>query len=425
MTPDQSARLLAIVGRALALHAETARARPASPRLGKNRTHKASNAESILRHSLRTIGLRWSAWIGGDVADEKRLELLDAVREYSRRWLRHEAEQFLGHYGVKVDEQRGLLLAGLDVRHLERAGHDLGGGACGGSREATGATRTALGVGPLATNDEGLSDGSQDPATADATAIDWQSPATAATPSAGEQGGRGGVHAPRDDAGRSADGVEDIRDHEPGGVGRGSLLGEGVRPLEGLTRSLSATARHAASRFFDRVRGFLREAILAGAMALNGPGPLDEADLHEVDRQHAEQASFLAAFAREVETFRTPKELADPSGLALIDPMTAAQFAARVESYGMAPWIAAVNLNRSKVVRSGRATKERRLHRNPNPEAHACKTCLRESDKGWSPVGSLLPIGDAECLTSCDCFYEFMNDDGTVFSTLHGLRRVA
>lgn len=280
-------------------------------RPSSRRTHKASSAESIVRHVARGLGL-WKGWRDGDLTDDQRLELLGGVRDYCRGWLHHEAMQLVREWGKASD----------------------------GRRDA--ATSTA-GAGP------------------------------------------------------------------------------------GIPRSLSAAARHRVGRFFDRARVFVREAILAGALALAGPAGLDADDLREADLQAAVQRGFLDRFERDVE-LRGPAELSEPSGAAPANPMTAAEFAARAEMYGGAAHTAAQATNRAAILRHvqrfGRAVSERRLHQKPDPAAHACRVCLDQSNRGWSPIGSLLLPGEGcPCKSNCDCYLIFRLDNGAVFSTLDGLRR--
>jgi hypothetical protein len=70
----------------------------ASDRFPRSKLHKASSAESIIAHVLRRRG--WTAdWKAGSLTDRQRLQLLEDIRQYGRRWLRHEVESFFGRYG--------------------------------------------------------------------------------------------------------------------------------------------------------------------------------------------------------------------------------------------------------------------------------------------------------------------------------------
>ena len=177
--------------------------------------------------------------------------------------------------------------------------------------------------------------------------------------------------------------------------------------------------RRHVDRFFGRVKGFVRELIVAGSMAINGPEPLDEHDLHAIDQQAAVQAAYLDRFRSDLE-LRTPPEIAVPGAPPDPDALTAPQVVARTELYAGNIWGDAINRRRDKVKSAGRMKSERRVHAKPLGEHDACGTCEAESAKGWVPIGTLLPIGDSECLgLHCDCYYEYSE------STVTELRKSA
>ena len=41
------------------------------------------------------------------------------------------------------------------------------------------------------------------------------------------------------------------------------------------------------------------------------------------------------------------------------------------------------------------------------PDADHCQECWDEAAKGWSPLGTLIPIGERTCLTKCQCKFEY------------------
>lgn len=47
------------------------------------------------------------------------------------------------------------------------------------------------------------------------------------------------------------------------------------------------------------------------------------------------------------------------------------------------------------------------LERNVLTPADHCDGCLRETARGWVPIGDLVPIGERQCLTSCRCEVEY------------------
>ncbi len=86
-----------------------------SRRFSVHRTHKASSAESIVRHCLRQRG--WTrAFRLGELTDEQHLDLLDDARQYGRAWLHHEAEALFQHYGREINEQRSMVVSSSDLR---------------------------------------------------------------------------------------------------------------------------------------------------------------------------------------------------------------------------------------------------------------------------------------------------------------------
>ena len=181
-------------------------------------------------------------------------------------------------------------------------------------------------------------------------------------------------------------------------------------------------------------------------MALAGPGGLTADEIADADHAAQVQAEFFDRFHAEV-IANPPAELqppaagppipvmpgvivlpvVEPSGAALKEPMTAKEFAARAESYGgNAGWTAPLNIDRKAVIRSGKAVSEARFHWRSASVDHPCATCKAESDKGFVAVGSLLPIGDSECLgIACDCYYVYSLADGTHFITSRGWRKAA
>jgi hypothetical protein len=191
-------------------------------------------------------------------------------------------------------------------------------------------------------------------------------------------------------------------------------FGENLGTYGQIDRALIPTIKHHVGRFFDRAKAFVREAILAGVLAFGEPSA-DE--LGMVDQQARVQAEFFDSFRREVEA-NPPVELSPPAAepslflppnmtlepsLDVQKPMTGPEFVARAESYGNAPW-QAQNIIRAKGQPSG--TLEARFHFRRESH-HECETCIGETAKGWVPAGTLLPIGDSECMGNCDCYFYF------------------
>jgi hypothetical protein len=366
------------LSRAAAFHPEVA-----PRRLGHGRTHKAGSAESILKHCLRSLGLT-DAFRRGKLTGRQSLEVLEAVRQYARDWLRHEAEQLIRQYGRAFDDRS------LDLGVCDGGIALPSGGYPGGTGRSAETGEAAVGRHAA---DPGCHAGlSASPCRHDGPegrVIDADSGAARGADDHAHHGGPA----------RPAPGAPD---HHPGVVG--GLAGAEV------ARSLSDAMRHHVGRFFRRARNFVREAILAGTMALNGPGELTSDDLAEADRAAAAQAVYLDRFEADV-NMNAPPELAVAAAPPDPNAMTAPQLVARAEQYAGSVWGEAINARRRAVIRAGRMRAERRLHARPMGQHDACATCEGESARGWVPIGTLAPIGDSECLgIHCDCFYTYREE---------------
>lgn len=180
-----------------------------------------------------------------------------------------------------------------------------------------------------------------------------------------------------------------------------------------LDRGLTEAIRHHVGRFFNRAKAFTREAILAGVLAFAGPNGPGAGELEAADQMAREQAEFFNRFQAEVEA-HPPAELAEPVVKPVLlfpgigaepdltdrEVMSAKQFVARTESYGGSVW-SAQNIMRAKGQPPG--TLEMRVHMRRGQHGQ-CQTCTSQTDLGWQSLGTLLPIGDSECMGNCDCF---------------------
>jgi len=303
---------------------QVARQTEERPRFGKGRTHKASSAESILRHVLRQRG--WTKlYHQNGLTGKQHLNLLEDVRAYSRMYLRHEAESFFDRYGVEVDER------------------DSG---------PTGA-RSILG------GDQAIS---------------------------------------------------------------ARFSGQALDSIDGnaVARGIASRAAGALSRLFDRAKGFVREVIVAGAMALKGNDPLTNAEIFALDKLTRKQYDYLDKFQREV-TANPPREIVDlSSGVIFIEPppLTPGQFIARMEMYGNSPW-EVQNVGREIVRGQHVFSAERRVHLLSIEQHRPCKGgiqgCLEQSQLGWQPIGTLIEIGDCYCMNNCDCYFEWQDPKGKIY----------
>ncbi len=197
--------------------------------------------------------------------------------------------------------------------------------------------------------------------------------------------------------------------------GRCCDAGVQAKASEVVSRGVAGRAAGALGRFFDRAGQFIRELIVAGAMALKGDDHLTNAEIYAVDRLTRKQYEYLDKFKREV-LQNPPKPIADLSSQIIVagpPPMTEGQFVARLEQYGNSVWGAGNSLNRDRVRQVPNAKLERRFL----GHADHCEDCPPLAAQGWQPLGTLPDIGDTECGGQCHCHFEYQDGKGKTFLT--------
>jgi len=82
----------------------------------------------------------------------------------------------------------------------------------------------------------------------------------------------------------------------------------------------------------------------------------------------------------------------------------------RMLLYKESAWSAFSNLHARDMKQRG-FTEERNIL----GVADHCDECLQETSKGWSPIGSLIPIGQRTCIVNdhCTMQYRKLNEDGS------------
>lgn len=248
---------------------------------GKRLTSKPASAEAILSHVLRKLG--WTArYNKGQLDGAEHLRLLEAVRAFSKAWLRHEAESF-ARLQLGWEEKRSLL---------------------------------------------------------------------------------------------------------------------GPAEVEQVGRSL----REQAGRFFKRIKGFVRESIVAGAMGLIGPRALTSDELQQAERQAVVQDAYLDRFQAVVlqplpfNPDKTIEVFVHPA------PITPGEFIARAESYGACVWGYAQEIARASYVRNAVFDQERRVL----GDTKHCRQCPEYAARGFVAIGSLPAIGaECDCHGQCACSFEY------------------
>lgn len=253
------------------------------PSLGtKSLTNKPASAEAILAHVLKRLG--WtSRYRKGLLDGPEHLRLLEAVRAFSKAWLRHEAAQFARQYLAVEEKHRDFELAeGLEVRR---------------------------------------------------------------------------------------------------------------------------SVREQAFRFFRRMKTFVRESIVAGAMALVGPRPLTGSELQQAERQAVVQDAYIDKFLADMMRPYPINPSATTTVVVSPPPITPNQFIARAESYGACVWGYAQEIARETIRREAVFDEEHLVL----GDAEHCEQCLADNARGFVPIGTLGPIGSRECRTNCACRFVYRN----------------
>jgi hypothetical protein len=179
-------------------------------------------------------------------------------------------------------------------------------------------------------------------------------------------------------------------------------------------RALLGAVRQHLDRLFNRAKGFVRELVLAGAMAFSGPEPLGVADLAEVERQVQRQEMYLNRFHAEM-LVNPPQPISPPlpDGAPPEPGDSGPEFAARFELYGNSAVGAAQEVERAAVRRAGVLQQECRVLGKPGTEH--CDDCPPLADMGWVAIGTLPPIGQTECGGNCLCRFLYRDADGNEF----------
>lgn len=172
-------------------------------------------------------------------------------------------------------------------------------------------------------------------------------------------------------------------------------LGRVMTGLEQEARSASMEPRVPADEWALRMAGIsAASALVAGAFAAGGWSRLDVAR-PEVEEHLASEIGYLDKFADDVAAGRVLRD---------------GRFARRAMLYAAAGWGFYMGLR-------GRTARRRDYgeeHNILDPGAEHCAECVGETDKGWRPIGELVPIGSRQCRSGCRCRLEYRNAAGEI-----------
>lgn len=160
----------------------------------------------------------------------------------------------------------------------------------------------------------------------------------------------------------------------------------------GLEMTEIATAYTKGSASFADFAVLMRETVKnvhssTTQMAYGGKSQMGNREQGRLGQIIKEQNKFLAGFMQDVEAGRLSND----------------QIISRAEMYGDAGYSSYESSVSDRESEAG-MTEERSFL---EPEADHCEECFDEASKDWSPIGSLVPVGERQCLVRCQCSFEY------------------
>jgi hypothetical protein len=170
-----------------------------------------------------------------------------------------------------------------------------------------------------------------------------------------------------------------------------AALQTAIRSVDGRVQALTQGLREGSLGLAEWELG-MRAAIkdvhlYSGAAAAGGWAQLSPADYGRIGATVREQYGYLNRWAQDL-----------ASGTAPLDGRATARAQLYVE-HGRA-YYQEQALAEARV----RGATE---YRNQLGDAEHCRECIAQWNKGWVPMGSLVPIGARTCRARCRCFYEY------------------
>lgn len=151
------------------------------------------------------------------------------------------------------------------------------------------------------------------------------------------------------------------------------------------------------AEFQTSMMALSKQANLAGAaLERGGWYQMSQADFGRVGAKVRGEYAYLNRFATEVATGAQP--------LNGVVPM-------RAQMYGQQARVTYYDFAAQRAEEDGFRQEKSVL----NP-GESCDVCIQEDRKGWSPIGSLVPIGERTCLSNCRCYMEYRDSRGSTRS---------
>lgn len=163
-----------------------------------------------------------------------------------------------------------------------------------------------------------------------------------------------------------------------------SITNKAGDQLAKLTESLNS-GRISTSEWAVQMKENVRNLHSAmGQLAHGGKAQMRARQLGSLGATIREQNKYLSGFINEVDNGLIPQ-------------------ANRARMYADAGWVTYEKSIAFREKAAGMSEERSEL----DDSAQHCEDCPAEAEKGWVPIGELIPIGDRECLARCRCSLEY------------------
>lgn len=165
--------------------------------------------------------------------------------------------------------------------------------------------------------------------------------------------------------------------------------------LETEARAASLDRLVSTDEWARRMAGIsVTSALIGGAFAAGGWRRLSLVR-GDIEARVASELAYLDAFAADVAAGRTPRD---------------GRFVRRATLYAAAGWAFYLLLRGREATRRGYGEEHNIL----DPGAEHCTECVEETGRGWQPRGTLIPVGNRQCLHHCRCRMQYRNAAGEI-----------
>lgn len=166
-----------------------------------------------------------------------------------------------------------------------------------------------------------------------------------------------------------------------------------ITGLEKETAALSENKDLAPSAWALGVARISKITALVGAAFATGGWLLIAPTLPAVEADIADELDYLDGFADEVAAGQTPRD---------------GRFIRRAMLYAAAGFSFYLALRGDRARAQGYTEEMSNL----DPAAEHCNSCVEEADRGWVPLGELVPVGDRDCRSNCRCWITYRDVTG-------------